>query len=114
MKQPTSIKDVQRLTGKIVGLNRSLLKYIEISLIFFQTLKDGKSFEWTSECQKAFEALKEHLNEVLLLTRLEIGESIFIYLEVSDTTISAVLLKNDGQMDRLVYYVNKVLQGLET
>ena len=54
------------------------------------------------------------MKEVSLLTRLEIGETLYLYLGVSDKAISAVLIRKEGQVNQLVYYVSKVLQGLET
>ncbi|XP_052181999.1 uncharacterized protein LOC127794788 [Diospyros lotus] len=74
----------------------------------------GKKFEWTEQCQKSFEALKEYLKEVPLLTRPKIGETLYVYLGISERAISAVLIKKEGQSDRPIYYVSKVLQGPET
>ena len=48
-----------------------------------------------------------------MLTRPETGETLYLYLGISDKAISAVLIKKEGQVDRPVYYVNKVLQGPE-
>ncbi|XP_052181973.1 uncharacterized protein LOC127794767 [Diospyros lotus] len=39
---------------------------------------------------------------------------LYLYLGVSDKAASIVLIKKEGQVDRSVYYVNKVLQGPET
>ncbi|XP_052190043.1 uncharacterized protein LOC127799867 [Diospyros lotus] len=114
MEPPTSIKEVQRLTGRMAALGRFLSKSAERELPFLQTLRTGKKFEWTEQCQKSFEALKEYLKEVPLLTRPETGEMLYLYLGVSDKAVSAVLIKKEGQVDRPVYYVSKVLQGPET
>ncbi|XP_052185282.1 uncharacterized protein LOC127796919 [Diospyros lotus] len=114
MEPPTSIKEVQRLTGRMAALGRFLSKSAERELSFLQTLRTGKKFEWTEQCQKSFEALKEYLKEVPLLTRPETGEMLYLYLGVSDKAVSAVLIKKEGQVDRPVYYVSKVLQGPET
>ena len=53
-------KEVQSLNGKIAALNRFVSKETERCLPFFRTLR--KSFEWTDECQKAFEDLKKYLS----------------------------------------------------
>jgi len=55
----------------------------------------GKNFKWMDECQKAFEALKEYMKEVSLLTRPETREPLFMYLGVSETVINAVLLRKN-------------------
>ena len=52
MKSPKTIKEVQRLMGKVAALNRFIswatLKY----LLFFKVLR--KAFDWTHECDTAF------------------------------------------------------------
>ncbi|XP_052210357.1 uncharacterized protein LOC127813436 [Diospyros lotus] len=46
MEPPTSIKEVQRLTGRMAALGRFLSKSAERELPFLQTLRAGKKFEW--------------------------------------------------------------------
>jgi len=48
-----------------------------------------------------------------MLTRLEPGEDLFMYLSVSDHAISAVLLRDRG-VQQLVYYISKTLVNVET
>ena len=45
---PINIKEVQSLNGKVVALNRFVLRVTDKCLPFFRTLK--KSFEWMVEC----------------------------------------------------------------
>ena len=68
----------------------------------------------TPECEKAFLELKEYLKEIPLLTRPEIREKLCLYLGVSHQAVSAVLVRQVGQVDNPVYYVSKVLQGAES
>jgi len=44
MQSPSSIKEVQRLTGYLVALGRFLSKFFEGNLSFFKALKGGKNF----------------------------------------------------------------------
>ena len=53
---------------------------------FFRTLK--KSFEWTAECQQAFEELKAYLSSPPLLSPSQLGEELFLYLAVSPAIVS--------------------------
>ena len=59
MEPPRNIKEVQSLTGRVVALNRFISKATDKCLPFFKVLK--KAFEWTNECQKAFQDLKAYL-----------------------------------------------------
>ena len=54
-----TVKKVQSLNGKIAALKRFVSKVTDKCLSFFHTLR--KLFEWTDECQKAFEDLKKYL-----------------------------------------------------
>ena len=63
-----NIKEVQSLNGKVAVLNRFVSRATDKCLPFFRTLK--KSFDWTVECQQAFEDLKVYLSSPLLLSPL--------------------------------------------
>ena len=59
MAPPRNVKEVQSLNGKIAALNRFVSRATDKCLPFFRTLK--KSFEWTDECQQAFEIGRAHV-----------------------------------------------------
>ena len=52
MASPKTVKEVQKLTGRIATLNRFISKVTDKCLSFFKTLK--QAFIWTNECVKAF------------------------------------------------------------
>jgi hypothetical protein len=51
MQDPVSVKDVQKLTGRVAALNRFIPRAAERSLPFFKVLRSSKNFQW-SEIQK--------------------------------------------------------------
>ncbi|KAK0593738.1 hypothetical protein LWI29_028506 [Acer saccharum] len=57
----------------------------------FQSFKKGKSIEWNEDCEKAFQALKDYLGQAPLLSKPETGETLYIYLSVSEAATSSVL-----------------------
>ena len=75
-----TIKEVQSLNGKIVALNRFISKAMDKCLPFFHILR--KSFEWTDECQKAFEELKKYRSSPPLLSLSKPGEELYLYLAI--------------------------------
>ncbi|XP_019176175.1 PREDICTED: uncharacterized protein LOC109171578 [Ipomoea nil] len=113
MEPPRSIKEVQRLNGRLAALGRFLSKSAERSLPFFQILKKSKGFEWTPNCQKGFEELKKYLLSPPLLAKPEAGEALILYLGVSQGAISSVLVKEEGGTQRPIYYVSKALHDAE-
>jgi hypothetical protein len=61
MRNPTSVKEVQQLIGRITALSRFLSCVGEKSCHFFAALKKGERFTWTEQCEEAFGKLKEFL-----------------------------------------------------
>ena len=68
-------------------MNRFVSRATDKCLPFFRTLK--KSFEWTDECQQAFEESKAYLSAPPLLSPSQPNEKLFLYLVVSLAVISA-------------------------
>ena len=52
MTSPKTVKEVQKLTGRIAALNRFVSRAIDKCLPFYKTLK--QAFAWTDECETAF------------------------------------------------------------
>ncbi|KAK8954142.1 hypothetical protein KSP39_PZI002328 [Platanthera zijinensis] len=113
LKSPRNAKEVQRLTGKLAGLSRFLSKAGERCSSFFRTLRGGREFEWTLECEKAFEALKQQLTQTPLLQGPREGESLFLYLGVGTGAVSSVLVREEGKKQFPIYYVSRVLKKAE-
>ena len=64
-----------------------------------------------SEFEVAFPQLKEYLGSPHLLMVPSTGEELTLYLSVSPTAVSAVLIRDEDKIQKPVYYVNKVLIG---
>uniref|UniRef100_A0A2N9FJ88 Uncharacterized protein n=1 Tax=Fagus sylvatica TaxID=28930 RepID=A0A2N9FJ88_FAGSY len=111
MQPPKNIKEVQRLTGRIAALNRFMSRSTDKCLPFFKTLK--KAFEWTDECQQAFEELKRYLTEPPLLSPSKQGEELYLYLAVSPTAVSSALIREEERRQLPVYYTSRALRGAE-
>ena len=111
MKPPQSIKEVQSLIGQIVALNRFVSKATDKCLLFFKVLK--KIFECMDECQKAFQDLKTYLITTPLLSLSVLGEELYLYLAVTPHALSSTLIREEGRVQKLVYYTSRALRGAE-
>ena len=58
---------------------------------FFKVLR--KVFEWTNECQKAFQDLKVYFTMAALLSPSIPSEELYLYLAVSPHAVSSTLIK---------------------
>ena len=104
IEPPKNVKEVQSLTGQVVALNRFVSKAIDKCLPFFKVLK--KAFEWTNECQKAFQDLKVYLITALLLSSFILGEELYLYLAVSPHAVSLALIREEGKVQKPMYYTS--------
>ena len=100
-----TVKAMQSLNGKVAALNRFVSKATNKCLPFFQVLK--KSFEWTDECQKAFEDLKKYLSSPPLLSPSMPEEELYLYIAVLQAAVSAALVRDEGSLQRPVYFISR-------
>ncbi|XP_074324060.1 uncharacterized protein LOC141660982 [Apium graveolens] len=115
MRSPRRVKDVQSLTGRVAALNRFVSKSSDKCQEFFKAIKGvGRNFKWTEECEKAFQNIKKHLSSPPMLSNPKAGETLILYLAVSDFVISTVLVREDDGVQLPVYYVSKRLADAET
>jgi len=111
MTSPKTIKEVQKLTGRIAALNRFVSKTMDKCLPFFKTLK--QAFTWTDECEAAFQELKRYLSNPPLLNPSKEGENLYLYLAVSATIVNTALIREEDRKQFIVYYVSQAFQGAE-
>ena len=101
---PKNIKEVQSLNAKVAVLNRFVLRAMDRCLPFFCMLK--KSFEWTIECQRAFEDLKAYLSSSPLLSLSKLGEDLFLYLAASPAAVNAALVREEDGVQKPIYFTS--------
>ena len=88
----SNIKEVQRLTRRIVALSRFVSKASDKCQPFFQVLK--KAFQWDAHCKKALTTLKTYLSSPPILVSPSEGELLTLYLAISDFSTSVVLVRD--------------------
>ena len=103
MALPKTIKEVQKLTGRITALNKFVSRATDKCLPFFKTLM--QAFAWTDECEIAFQELKHYLSNPPLLSPSKQRESLYSYLAISETAVSAALIREEGRRQLPFYYV---------
>ncbi|XP_030922992.1 uncharacterized protein LOC115949864 [Quercus lobata] len=109
LQAPRNPKEVQKLTGMTVTLNRFISRSVKRCRPFFLLLYKWKGFEWTKECAVAFQQLKEYLSRPPIMSSPEVDEVLFAYLAVAPHVVSFVLIQEDSGVQRPVYYVSKSL-----
>jgi len=92
-KSPISIKDVQRLVGKVVALSRFIPKMAENIKPILSLLKKASRFKWDEECEDVFTRLKTFLASPPVIQKSCPNQPIVVYLSVSGETVSAALVQ---------------------
>ncbi|KAL0401607.1 UNVERIFIED_CONTAM: hypothetical protein Slati_4190600 [Sesamum latifolium] len=113
MSPPRSIKEVQKLVERLAALNRFISRSADKGLLFFKILRGVAKFEWNKTSQEAFDILKRYLVSPPLLTKPMTCETLYLYMAVSESAVSSVVVWQEKREHHPVYYVSKVLQGAE-
>ncbi|KAJ1704265.1 hypothetical protein LUZ63_004044 [Rhynchospora breviuscula] len=113
MEAPKTMKEVQELTGRIAALNRFIARSGEVCKPFFQTIKKTKKFEWTPQCQNAFDQIKSYLANPPIISRPIKGKPLHLYVGASAVAVSAALLREEDKTQKPVYFVSRVLRDAE-
>ena len=94
----------------MAALTRFISKATDRCAPFFKALKGSKKYiTCIDECAEAFKNLKDYMSKAHLLSKPEVGDTLIIYLSVSASVVSSVLIRNDGNVERPVYYASKAL-----
>ena len=106
LRTPRNPKEVQKLTEMAAALNRFISRSVDRCRPFFLLINKWKNFEWTEECARAFQQLKDYLARPPIMSSLEPDEVLFAYIAVASYAVSLVLIRVDNGIQRPVYYVN--------
>jgi hypothetical protein len=107
MQDPVSVKDVQKLTGRVAALNRFIHRAAERSLPFFQVLRSAKNFQCSETQKQAFQELKDYLSNMTKLCPPEPKSPLLLYVSASNSAVSAVLVQEkekEGKFKQIPVY----------
>jgi hypothetical protein len=115
IEEPESIRDVQKLMGRIAALNRFIPRSADRSLPVFKVLQTSQKFEWGEQHREAFNSLKEYLQNMTKLTSPDLRETLLLYTSASQKAISAALVVErdiEGTRKQFpVYFASEALAG---
>lgn len=88
-----------------------MAKSVERAFPFFRILKKYKRFIWTKECDTTVQQYKETLSAPPTLTKLDQGDTLYLYFAIANEAISTTLVKDNNKTQKLVYFVSGELQN---
>ena len=93
------MKEVRSFLGTVNFYGKFIPKIADMRKPLNDLLKKGVRFNWTNECQKAFESLKGFLTSELLLVRPNYEDTFVITTDACDYAIGAVVSNEKTQFE---------------
>ena len=111
---PTSTREVQRFLGLVGYYRRYIQDFSMIAKPLYRLTERGRAFEWTNECDAAFQELKKRLISAPVLVFPNFNKPFLLDTDGSETGVGAVLsqLSDDGQ-ECVVAYGSRTLSKAE-
>jgi ribonuclease HI len=115
MPPPKTEKEIRGFLGRLQYISRFIARLTTTCEPIFKLLKKGEPKEWTEDCQKAFEAVKEYLSNPPVLAPPKPGRPLNLYLSVIEDALGSMLAQEDeDKQEHAIYYLSKRLKDYET
>jgi ribonuclease HI len=115
MKPPTSHKELKSFLGRLSYIRRFIPGLAAVTSTFSHLLKKGVSFNWSAECQEAFERIQAIMTKLPTVCAPIAGKPLRLYLASNSQAIGALVAQeNDDGVEQPVYYVSRGLKDTET
>ena len=106
--EPTNLKQLRGYLG-LTGYYRRFIKdYSKVALPLTNLLKKNAPFNWTQDCQDAFDDLKRMMSPPVL-TLPNKNDTFILDTDASDSNIGAVLSQRQDGQERVIAYAGRVL-----
>ena len=111
MEPPTTVKGVQSFMGMVNYYRQFIPNMAEISAPLTNLTKKYVRFEWTLECQEAFEQLKQALTQAPVLAHPDLSKPYILYTDASATAVGGILVQEQEGTERVIAYVSHKFTG---
>ena len=107
MAPPTSAKQLHSTLGHTRCYRQFIQRYANITAPLENLLKKAETFQWTLECDKAFETLKEKLITTPIMIFPNWEKEFHVHVDASGIALGAILTQpGDGAMDQPIYFAS--------
>ncbi|KAK3106230.1 hypothetical protein FSP39_015710 [Pinctada imbricata] len=110
--EPTNAKEVRSFLGFCSYYRRFIKSFASIAKPLHK-LANSNKFQWTEDCQNAFNLLKRKLIESPILAYPNFTETFILDTDASDKGIGAVLSQNIDGNERVIAYASRTLSKAE-
>jgi len=110
---PTCIKDVRAFVGLASYYRRFVKSFSEIAAPLHELQSHGRTFQWSEDAQRAFDAIKDALTSPPILAMPTDDGQFILDTDASDHSIGAVLSQIQSGTERVVAYASRSLSRRE-
>ncbi|KAK9981899.1 hypothetical protein ABG768_001422 [Culter alburnus] len=110
---PTTLKEVQRFLGLAGWYHRFIPHFSEIAAPLHALKSRDVVWEWTMECQQAFDRLKCALQKTSVLASPDFTKGFKVQTDASDVGLGAVLTQDHDGAEHVIAYASRLLHGAE-
>ena len=123
MPPPTNVHEVRSFIGMCSYYRRFLPNFSQIAMPLIKLTKKYAKFDWSPECQIAFDFLKESLTTVPVLAYPDTNKPYILYTDASEECIGACLCQAHDEGDntddetpkeRPIYFLSHKLSPTQT
>lgn len=113
IKPPTSVTEVRQFVGLASYYRRFVPQFAKIARPLHQLTKKGTPFEWTTECQQAFQDLKDKLAARPITAFPDFTAPFRVYTDASGTGLGAILAQVQDGRERIIMSASRSLTSGE-
>lgn len=110
---PKDTHEVRSFMGLCSYYRRFVKDFAKLAVPLHNLTKKNSKFDWTEECQKSFEMLKEKLTTTVCLSYPSLDNTFILDTDASYNTIGCVLSQCIDGEERVIAYGSKVLLKAE-
>ena len=107
---PTSQRDFKQFLGLVSYYRRFIKNFATIAKPLHHLNEKRMQFQWTSQCQRAFDHLKQCLTTAPMLAFPDFSKTFILDTDANDTGIGAVLSQlDDNNQEHVIAYDSRTL-----
>ncbi|XP_058757655.1 uncharacterized protein LOC131630928 [Vicia villosa] len=116
MPEPRTEKQVRGFLGRLNYIARFISHLTATCEPIFKLLRKNQAIKWDDNCQKAFDKVKEYLQEPPILMPPVEDRPLIMYLTVLENSMGCVLGQHDesGRKEHAIYYLSKKFTDCES
>ncbi|GBM35397.1 Retrovirus-related Pol polyprotein from transposon 297 [Araneus ventricosus] len=107
--RPETVHDLRSFLGLCTYYRRFVKNFSTIARPLHKLTEAKSNFNWTEECEKSFNSLKQALTSSPILTYPRTDKDFILDTDASNEGIGAVLSQNMGNEERVIAYFSKSL-----